>query len=305
MSVTRDAYVAGNINGNMTVGGTLYQPAGKAHAGLKPVNQAVVVKDPCDCTKPVPVVDLVAWGKTNNDNAAIMLDPGIMSQAGHPARIDLPCGRYYITGFSGGGTIVAHGHTVLFVDGSVSSSANLEITVADATSSLDIFVSGTITATSSFTLGNPAFPALTRLYIGTTGTLDVQSALIIGAEIWAGNATVLWESDSNVFGALFAGDLRVLSKLNLHSDQGITVAGAGCGTPTGGGTGGMSGGAGIGGGAGTGGGGIGPEPPGACTSCKDCGNQACVNGACGACTTSADCCSPLVCDKGQCVYIVP
>jgi hypothetical protein len=293
MDVTRDAYVAGNINGQMTVGGTLYQTPGKAHGGLKAVAQAVTVKPPCDCTKPVPVVDLVAWGKTNNDDAAIGLDPGIMSQAGHPARIDLPCGRYYMTGFSSGGTIVAHGNTVLFVDGSVTSSGNLEITVADSSSALDLFVSGTIVATSSFTLGNPNYPALTRLYIGSSQSLDVQSALIVGAEIWAGNAKVLWESDSDVFGALFAGDLEVLSKLNLHHDQGVTVAGHGCEPP-----GGTTGGGGASGGGGTGGGGM-------CNSCKDCGNQACVNGACGACTTSADCCSPLVCDKGQCVYIVP
>lgn len=39
---------------------------------------------------------------------------------------------------------------------------------------------------------------------------------------------------------------------------------------------------------------------GGCTSCRDCNNQACVNGACGACTTSADCCAPLQCFFGTC-----
>ncbi|HEX4406912.1 MAG TPA: hypothetical protein VH560_18870, partial [Polyangia bacterium] len=43
-----------------------------------------------------------------------------------------------------------------------------------------------------------------------------------------------------------------------------------------------------------------------CNSCKDCGNQACVNGACGTCRTSSDCCSPLICKSGSCVAnIIP
>src|SRR5262249_44492928 len=61
INVTRDAYVAGNISGQMTVGGTLYQTMGKAHPGLTPVVKDVVVPPPCNCAMPVPVVDLVNW----------------------------------------------------------------------------------------------------------------------------------------------------------------------------------------------------------------------------------------------------
>jgi len=45
-----------------------------------------------------------------------------------------------------------------------------------------------------------------------------------------------------------------------------------------------------------------PIGPG-CRSCQDCRNQACINGACGACRTSADCCAPLVCSGGTCIII--
>src|SRR5262245_8094676 len=214
-----------------------------------------------------------------------------MTQANHPARVDLPCGVYYMNGFSSGGSIVAHGNVALFIDGSVTSSQDLVLTVADANSAFDIYVSGTIVATSSFSLGSPSYPALTRLYVGGTQTLNVQSMLIIGAEIWAGNATVLWESDTDAFGAIFAGNLQVVSNFNLHYDQGVIRAGDKCPPPETSGTGGTSGGTG-----GTGGG---------CNSCTDCGNQACVNGACGACRTNADCCAPLVCAGGRCGEIVP
>jgi hypothetical protein len=38
-----------------------------------------------------------------------------------------------------------------------------------------------------------------------------------------------------------------------------------------------------------------------CSTCLDCNNQACVNGACGSCTNSSQCCAPLVCVGGSCV----
>jgi hypothetical protein len=294
VSVTRDAYVAGDITGTMTVGGTFYQTAGKAHPGnLTPVTQTVTVKPPCDCASPIPVGSVVTAAKTNNDNASIGLDPAIMTQAGHPPRIDLPCGRYYLLGFNSGGLIVGHGHTAVFIDGSVTAGNPLTMTVADPTSTLDIWISGTIVSTSGFNLGSPSYPALTRVYVGGTQTLDIQSSLIIGAEIWAGNATVIWESGSDMFGALFAGDFQALSAFNLHHDQGIDYAGGGCPSPGGGSS--PDGGPGGPGGAD---GGPGGSPT--CGTCKDCGNQACVQGTCGQCSSSSQCCPPLVCQAGTC-----
>ena len=37
-----------------------------------------------------------------------------------------------------------------------------------------------------------------------------------------------------------------------------------------------------------------------CNSCRDCNNQACVNGVCGSCTTHGQCCAPLICVNGTC-----
>jgi hypothetical protein len=38
-----------------------------------------------------------------------------------------------------------------------------------------------------------------------------------------------------------------------------------------------------------------------CGSCKDCNNQACINGTCGMCTGSSQCCPPLTCMNGTCI----
>jgi hypothetical protein len=313
ITVTHDAYVGGNISGQMSVGGTLYQTPGKASGGLKAVAQNVTVQQPCDCAHPVPVAATVAWAKTNNDNAAIGLDPAVMTQA-HPARIDLPCGHYYMLGFSSGGTIVAHGHVALFIDGNASSSGgSLTMTVADAQSTFDIWISGTITTASAFNLGSTSYPALTRVYVGGTQTLDIQSQLTVGAEIWAGNATVLWESNSDLFGAIFTGDFQVLSTFNLHHDQGVLYAGGGCpgpggspgnpgsGSASGASSSGTSSGASTSGTAASSGTG-GPAPM--CGTCKDCGNQACISGTCGQCTSNAQCCPPLICSGGTCAPVI-
>ena len=37
-----------------------------------------------------------------------------------------------------------------------------------------------------------------------------------------------------------------------------------------------------------------------CGDCRDCNNQACVGGTCGACTDSSQCCAPLLCLAGTC-----
>jgi hypothetical protein len=125
-----------------------------------------------------------------------------------------------------------------------------------------------------------------------TQTVDIQSDTIVGAEIWAGNAKVLWESDTTVFGSIFAGDFEATSDFKLHYDNAVAQVGSNCPPPPGTGDGGTSSG-------GDGGGG------GSCGSCMDCGNQACINGACSSCSSSAQCCPPLVCQSGSCVSLTP
>lgn len=298
LNCSLDAFVNGNISGSMSVAGTLFQSPGKSAGGAMfgtRVVQPVSVPPPCNCTTPIPVGAMVTYAQTHNDDASIGLNPGTVATDNAPARIDLPCGQYYLTGIntSNALTIVAHGNVALFIDGNVTTQDSLTMTIADAASQLDIFISGTIDTQSDIKIGNRDFPAQTRVYIGGTQTVDIQSNAVIGAEIWAGNAKVLWESDSAVFGSIFAGDFEALSDFALHYDNAIVQVGSDCPPPGGGG----GGGAGDGGGTADGGG--------SCGSCTDCGNQACINGVCGSCTATAQCCEPLVCQSGKCVALTP
>jgi hypothetical protein len=279
-TISHDAYVAGDITGPMSVGGTLYQSPGKnrggATAGAYVNNAVVTVPPPCDCTNKVPVTQIVQWGIANNDNALIGLDPNVMSAANHPARIDLPCGKYYLKGFSlsAPAAIVVHGQTAIFIDGNVANNSFLTITLEDPGSALDVFINGTMTATDTIRIGNPNWPALTRVYLSTTGSFELSSSILISGNIWVGYGTVLWTSDSDMFGALFANDVNVQSPMRIHYDQAVVGAGSACPPPTG------------------------------CTTCKDCNNQACNGGTCGNCTTDADCCAPLTCQMGQCAPFI-
>jgi hypothetical protein len=262
-TVTGNADVSGTITGSMTVNGTLSHPA----------NTPPLV--PCNCTTPVPVHDIVTAAHSSNDNATISLMSNLMATA-PPARLDLPCGRYYLDAFtlSGSTTIMVHGKTAIFVGGGITANGNLTITLdTSMASELDVFVDGNLTGTGTFNFGSSNAPALSRLYLGGTGALDIQDATIIAGEVWAGKATVTYESAATMMGAIFANNLDVKSHLVLHNDQAVVTAGASCpmsNTPT-------------------------------CTTCADCNNQACIGGTCGACRSNSDCCSPLLCREGICL----
>jgi hypothetical protein len=272
ITARKDAYVVqGASTGGLTVAGMTYRPAS--------ISTAI------DCSMPVPVVSYVAYASTHNDDQSIGLDPNILAAANHPARIDLPCGIYYLKGFSltGNATIVGHGQTAIYIDGTIDAANGILQITLDTTmnSALDVFVSQTITTGSDFSFGSTIEPALSRLYIGSTGQFDMQSGLVIAGELWAGNANVLYESGSNMFGALLGKSVDIASSLNLHHDRAIYNVGGQCNPPPS-----------AGGDAG--------GPPVPCTSCTQCGNQACVSGMCGSCMGSADCCAPLTCVGGTC-----
>jgi hypothetical protein len=183
-----NVYAAGNISGgSLNIKGTLYQPNGKTHGGVtygSLMNQAVTVNPACNCTYKIPVGAIVAWAKTHNDNALINLDPGLLTKTTSSVHVDLPCGAYYLTGFTTSVpvAIVVHGNTAVFIDGSISTSDFFEITLADQKSQLDLFVSGTISPSATIQLGNANWPALTHVYVGGSQNFTFSSGTIISGK---------------------------------------------------------------------------------------------------------------------------
>src|SRR5262249_22802445 len=149
-----------------------------------PAIKVTSVKEAVNCT-PIDVNAIVAnRAGTNNDNNNVtpVLAPDILTKGGAPPKIDLPCGNFYFTGITQPTTIVAHGRTGIYVQGNIQAGGDLKITL-DPTAELDIFVTGNVSTQSSLTIGSANYPALTRVYLGTTGTFTVQSGAIYGANI--------------------------------------------------------------------------------------------------------------------------
>lgn len=286
-SVGTNAYINGSAKGTpLAIVQTLYQPAGATNTNVtyaSLMNMPVSVPPPCACAASdlIPVAGIVAARQNNNDNAAIGLDAALFSGASAPQRLDLPCGSYYLNSLNTNNdvTIVAHGRTALYIGGDVVSSRPLSLTL-DPGAEFDIFIAGTIKSSSNFNIGSPNYPALTRTYVGSAAQLTFSSSASLAGNFYDGAALVKWSAPAVVYGAVFAGDFDSSSSVNIHYDRQVVKAGASCPNPGGGG------------GA-------------SCSSCKDCGNSACVGNKCSAtCTSSDQCCAPLICDRGKCALVI-
>ncbi len=180
----------------------------------------------------------------------------------------------------------------------ITPSAALTITL-DPTAQLDLFVGGTISSSDTLSIGNINYPALSRTYVGGSGALSFSGGATLGSNLYAPNATVDWSAGTDIYGSVFCHDFNGSSRVAIHYDEGVLKQGGTCPPP--GGSSSSSGGS--SGGATSSSSGSGTPP--SCGTCRDCGNQACVNGACGQCTSGSQCCAPLLCANGMCVPAPP
>jgi hypothetical protein len=280
-TVAGNGYVDGNVEAAAATsfGGTLYAPASAMIEG--PITYGALAQQPvtvpppcaCDASQILPIANIVSAAAASNDDASIGLDANALSTLTAPTRLDLPCGQFYLSsiGSSSSLTIVAHGHTALYVGGDVELQGELDVTL-DPDATFDVFVTGSVGSQGDMHLGALAYPALFHLYIGGTNMLALQGGLRFAGGLYAANAAAELGGGAEIYGALFVGSFAAMDAAALHYDNALTDVGTTtCGSP-----------------------------PATCTTCGDCGNQACVGGKCGACQTSADCCAPLLCNMGTC-----
>jgi hypothetical protein len=300
-----DAFVNGAVSGgtyskSLTVPNGI-TPSATVNGMIIHVPPPVSVPTPCDC-KPadlIPVSSIVMAHATTNDNALIGLHADVLAGPGAPARLDLPCGNYYLSSINSNVpvTIVAHGHTALYIGGNISPSSGLTITL-DPTATLDLFVRGTISTSDTLVIGNVNYPALSRTYVGGSGTISFQDGVTLASNLYAPNASVDWAAGTDIYGSVFCHNFVGSARVAIHYDTAVLSQGASCppenGPP------------GPGSDAGPDANGVPPGDGGTtCMTCMNCGNQACVNGTCGQCTSSAQCCAPLICVLGTCEVAPP
>ncbi len=276
---------------------------------------AFAMTPPCDCNpgnptpadnQLIPVRAIVQHfsNPANNDNALIGLNSNVLTNPNGAQRLDLPCGNYYLDQIntSNATTIVVHGRTAIYIGGSIVVSQQI-IFDLDPDATLDIFVAGVMKTSNTVTVGNPAYPRLSRMYFGSSGclgsgacgsnadccsgvcsagqcaggaggnigeTVGLSGTANLNGLFYAGHGTVRVTNPLTMHGAIFANYYDSV-RSTIHFDKGAVDNGDEC-----------------------------PPPVGNCTDCRDCDNQACVNGQCAQCTDDSQCCSPLRCVNGSC-----
>jgi cytoskeletal protein CcmA (bactofilin family) len=294
--VFHDAYVAGNITGvRFRIDGDLHVPASSV-VGLSVdaenvVRQPVTVPPPCRCD-PADLVDIagfIAARATSNDNGAIGLTPDAWASVSTPTDVVLPCGRYYVDAISVVSSLTLHatGRTALYVAGDLRTLGSFRVVLDNPAAEFDLFVGGNMALGGVLRLGSEDYPSRVRTYVAGEGDITLGGDLRLGGNLYAPRARVVAAGPLEVFGSIFARALLEAGVVKVHYDRDVLHAGDSCDGPR------------------VLDGGVVPRqdagiPPTACSTCEDCGNQACVNGTCGACRTMTDCCAPLVCLDGFC-----
>jgi hypothetical protein len=278
VDVGEDAYVEGDFNSTNSshVAGTLHIPQDATIDSS--VSYGDIDHGPVDVTEPcgecapddrIPVADIVAAHSANNDNAAIGLDPDVFNNSTGAKRLDLPCGRYYLTSIEGTSapTIVAHGNTALLIGGDIDTTQEVTISLTpDA--QLDIFVAGSVEVTGGLNLGSPNYPASLRVYIGGQNGFRTTSRTEVSGFFYAVPGGINITGGMEVFGGVYTQSIGTTSGNDIHFDRHVLVAGESCPSD-------------------------GPNPGG-----NLCATQA------QECASSDDCCSPLSCsDEGECVLL--
>ena len=282
--VGEDAHIEGDIealNKVMTIDGDLHIPPNKTNNQAtvlgQTIKEAVIVKQPCDCSEPYDIAAIVAGYQAKNDNDKQGISANELTDLPNAKVLELPCGIYFFDKISSNNElkIVLTGRTVIAIAGDIINAGTFTIELGPE-AELDLFLAGDATLNNVAAIGDPTRPAATRVYVG--GTVKFANTFTLGANLYQPNAVFTANNKSEIWGSLFVGGLQLASEMVIHYDQAILDL-DGC-----------------------------EDPGGGCTDCHDCANPtpSCgEDGTCEPCEVSADCCPPLQCVQGECKAITP
>jgi hypothetical protein len=221
VNVTGNGAVVGTVSGGAVISGTTTHPAS--------------ITKPCDCAAAdvIPISTIVAAHATVNDNATIGITATSISSLNGAARLDLPCGNFYLNGFNNNNalTIDAHGRTALYIQGDINANGSIAFTLEPG-AEFDVFITGNLNTNSGFVLGSPNYPAMARMYVGGSGTVNINaSGARLAGEWYNANGSLNINTAAAQYGSLYTGGITLNSALTLHVDTAVTTVGTNeCGT---------------------------------------------------------------------------
>jgi hypothetical protein len=239
--IGRDAYVAGNVTGDVRVSGILHAPAtvtidSQVRADGGTVREAVTVAPPCDCSSGaagfVDIAGAIAAAAGHNDNAAINLSPTALATGSAPAPLALPCGTFYLTDIDADTavTLAVHGRALLAVGGDVQLNGGLTVQL-DASAELDLLVSRHLIVSGGATFGAMNAAARFRVWVAGTDSVTFDGAPYVHAVVHAPSAPVWAPAGLPLSGSLLAKGVSIGADTMINFDRAIFAAGTVCGEP--------------------------------------------------------------------------
>jgi len=233
-----DAFVNGNVTGDVRVSGALHVSPGVTVDGMVEATmvdstQPVTVASPCDCSAGfVDIAGAIATAAAQNADAAIGLAPGALASVTTPTQISLPCGSFSLSTINATAalTLIVRGRTLLAVDGDVTVRGGLAVQL-DPSAELDLLVGGQLIASGGGAFGASSAAARFRVWIAGTNTIVFDDAPTVNAIIHAPAAWVNAASGLPLSGSLLARDVSIGADSTLHFDRAVLEGGAACNAP--------------------------------------------------------------------------
>jgi len=310
--VDENAWVGGDVTGEgagpgrggaggepITFGQTLHVPDGAEVGDRIEANEikrrdvdVPTVCERCQEDQRIPVGQLVdERSDGNNDNDIVGLEADALSSPDKKTVLQLPCGAYYLSEIDVSSELVitTTGRTALFVDGNVTSDQRIKIVPAPR-GEFDIFVKGDVTLENDMQIGATGYPASTRFYVNGEWTFKNDGT--VGAYIYAVPGGISLMNNLVMYGGMYTQRLGTKNNVDVHYDRAVLDADQKCPDPDDGTD--PDGDAGMGdGGPGDTGGGMSDADGGGGggTTCAERGDN---------CSGDGDCCTPLICNDGNC-----
>jgi hypothetical protein len=224
------------VFGTMSVGGTETMLPGSSVADRADYQPLDGPPCPCDPDTFFDVGAAVAAAKANNDNAAAGLPTRLAAVGVNDLRLET--GTYFFEDAATVGSthITIAGQVGLYVEGTIATVGEQNITVLDG-GALDLFVSGTIATVGWTTAGSAAHPEAIRLYIGGSDRVMLAAVGVhdLYANVYAPEAMLAYVGDNRVVGSLFGRTLNGVGALEIGYGAPASVEPPSCEDPDDGG----------------------------------------------------------------------
>jgi hypothetical protein len=214
------------INGDLqlgpetTIAGSLYVTGRYEAAAAPRVTGSIMQKasPQCNCADDqlLNVPQLVGARALDNDNAAAMLNAGMLNGYDAPQNLSLDCGRYYFDEVNGSEPlfIEARGRVGLFIAGNLSVNDNFTLSLTPG-SSAEIFVLGNMHVGGRLELGSGTDGNRVTLVVNGTGTVNLRDGLVEGS-VYAPHTQIVTRGPLDVRGSVFVNRANFGSEVHLR-----------------------------------------------------------------------------------------